>query len=405
MRLFVALETHLTFFDGEAYSTNLTYDGFWQRYRSVFEEVLIVARARRVDSLPPGVARATGPGVGICPIPDFLGPWQFLANRGQVKADVHRAVDDCDAHILRVPGTLGTIAWKRLRKQGRPFGVEVVGDPWDSLGPGSVKTIVRPIVRRTFTRNLKRQCREAVTSSYVTAEALQRRYPANLGGFTTSYSSIELPDEAVVQDVSERLRGAASLPARAAGEGEPVRLGYIGTLSQMYKAPDIHIAAVAKCVSDGLNVALNMVGDGQFRSEMADLAAKLGVGDRVNFLGKLEGGQPIFDFLDSTDLFLNASRQEGLPRALIEAMSRGCPAIGTNLAGIPELLEPGHLVPVDDVETLASRIESVLADGEGLQQAVQRNVALAGNYIRSILNERRREHYAELRARTESRMK
>ena len=405
MRLLVALETHLTVCGEDAYSHHLTYDGFWQRYRSVFEEVLIVARSRSVDSVPEGVSEATGPGVTLCPLPEFLGPWQFLAKRGRVKAVVRDALDQCDAYVLRVPGTIGTVAWKFLRKQGKPFGVEVVGDPWDSLGPGSVKSIVRPIVRRTFTRNMKAQCREAVTSSYVTAHALQRGYPPNPGGFTTNYSSIELPDEAVVQDVSGRVSQAASLPARAAGEGEPVRLGYIGTFSQLYKAPDVHIEAVAKCVKNGLNVVLNMVGDGQFLSEMVDLAGKLGVADQVNFLGKLTGGQAIFEFLDSTDLFLNASRQEGLPRALIEAMSRGCPAIGTNLAGIPELLEPGHLVPVDDVETLASRIESVLADGEGLQQAVQRNVALAGNYIRSILNERRREHYAELRARTESRMK
>src|SRR5690625_396249 len=47
----------------------------------------------------------------------------------------------------------------------------------------------------------------------------------------------------------------------------------------------------------------------------------------------------VFDWLETIDLYAQPSRQEGLPRALIESMSRGVPAFGANTAGIPELLE------------------------------------------------------------------
>lgn len=397
MKLLVALEKHFVSYRGGVYSNNLTYEGFWQRYKSVFEEVLIVGRMRELDSPPFGLSRASGPGVQFQPLPEFQGPWQFLAVQGKVKASIRQAIDKCDAFMLRVPGTIGTIVWKQLRKRGLPFGVEVVGNPWDSFSPGSVRSIVRPYARWSFTRNQQKQCQEAATSSYVTAEALQRRYPPNINSYTTHYSSIELPDDMVLRDVSDRLDRVADVPKRLNGDREPVRIGFIGSFSQMYKAPDIHIQAIAKCVENGGNVIMEMAGDGNHLEEMKALAAQLGLKDRIKFIGRLSSGQAIFNFLDKMDLFLNASRQEGLPRVLIEAMSRGCPSIGTDLAGILEMLEPTHLVPVNDSDILAERIMEVLKDGDGLVAAAKRNVDIARRYMKSVLDKKRTEHYTQLR--------
>ncbi len=49
--------------------------------------------------------------------------------------------------------------------------------------------------------------------------------------------------------------------------------------------------------------------------------------------------EDVFNWLETIDIYTQPSRQEGLPRALIEAMSRGLPAFGARTAGIPELLE------------------------------------------------------------------
>jgi len=56
------------------------------------------------------------------------------------------------------------------------------------------------------------------------------------------------------------------------------------------------------------------------------------------FLGALSH-HDIMGFYDELDLYVQPSRSEGLPRALMEAMSRGCPAVGSSTGGIPELLD------------------------------------------------------------------
>jgi glycosyltransferase involved in cell wall biosynthesis len=400
MKLLVALESHFISCRSEVYSQNLTYEGIWSRYRAVFEEVLVVARTQEVSQVPPGLRKTTGPGVSIWPVPDFHGPWQYLRKRGEVRAAIDRAVDQCDAYMLRVPGTVGAEVWARLKKLGRPYGVEVVGDPWLSLAPGSLKSVARPLARWMFSRDLKQQCRGALTALYVTMQALQRDYPPGANTCAIGCSDVELDNVIAEEDLLSRWKRARELPARLAGAGAPVRLGFIGTLAQLYKAPDIHIQALAKCVRQGANVELAMVGGGAYLEEMRALAQQLGVADRVLLLGSLPGGQPIFDFLDSVDLFLNASRQEGLPRALVEAMSRGCPAIGSDLAGLPELLQPDCLVPVDDADALAHVILELLRNPQRLAGGIRHSVDTASQYLRSVLDPRREAHYAELRRRT-----
>ncbi len=401
MRILVTLSAHFTASGGEVFSSKLDYDGFWTRYLRVFEEVAVAARVRRVAVPPEGMARATGPGVRFIELPDYRGPWGYLNVRRRLLRALKAAIMPGQAVVLRVPDAIGTLTWRLLRPLAAPYGVEVVGDPWDSLAPGTVTGPLRPFIRRRARRDLRAQCAGAATAAYVTAEALQRRYRPAPGAYTTNYSSVDLPDDMVLHDAAPRLARTATIPRRLAGDGEPVRLGFIGSFSAAYKAPDVHIRAAAACIGAGANVVLEMAGDGAALGEMKALARELGVADRVIFRGRLPGGRPVFEFLDGVDLFLNASRQEGLPRALIEASARGCPAIGSDVAGIPEILDAPYLVPPGDAEALAERIRAVAADADALRRGALNAVKKAKAYRRSVLNERRTAHYRELARRTE----
>ncbi len=105
--------------------------------------------------------------------------------------------------------------------------------------------------------------------------------------------------------------------------------------------------------------------------------------------------------LDQADLFVLPSRQEGLPRALLEAMARALPAIGSTAGGIPELLPPEDLVAPADIGALAAKIAEVLTDPARLQAMSARNLAKARGY-RDQLTSRHRERYLlELRRLTE----
>ena len=87
--------------------------------------------------------------------------------------------------------------------------------------------------------------------------------------------------------------------------------------------------------------------------------------------------------------------QEGLPRALIEGMSRACPAIGSTTAGIPELLENEVIFKRGNVKELKKVLERTI-EGNLLRMAI-RNFRKAKEYELSALNARRREIYNQYR--------
>jgi glycosyltransferase involved in cell wall biosynthesis len=384
--------------EGHIYTRGTVDYSFLSRYLTVFDEVVVLARVENADKIPPKKKMADGPNVSFFPLPYYFGPLQFLKRHREVKACVEKAINAADAYILRVTGLVGTLLWRHLMKKGIPYGVEVVGDPWDVFSPGSIKTRLRPFLRLKMTLDLVRQCRAASVASYVTEYSLQKRYPSRC--WSTHYSTIDLPaqiilDESVIDRRSERIE--AKIKAK-----EPIRLCFVGQMSQMYKAQDILISAIGKCIGNDINLELVLLGDGVLRDQLEGQAAMLGIGDKVLFLGNVPAGQAVYEELDKSDIFVLPSRQEGLPRALIEAMARGLPCIGSTVGGIPELLASEDLVPSGDITALAAKIESVVGNPGRLEKMARRNIRMARRYVADELDRRRVEYYKRLRELTES---
>lgn len=377
--------------DGVVWAQTGYTPSFWARYLAVFERVSVVARVRDVPLVPPDWKRAGGEGVSFAAVPYYLGPWQYLQRARQVRRAAGNAVGSSDAVILRVPSTIAACIEPLLRQTDHPYGVEVVGDPYDVFAPGAIRHPLRPFFRWRSTRQLRRHCAGACASAYVTENALQRRYPPGPGAFATHYSSVELPDAAFV---------SAPRPLRL--ERRTFTLIIVGTLAQLYKAPDVLIDAVAICVREGLDLKLVLVGDGRYRAELEARAAALGLGQRVCFRGQLPAGDGVRAQLDQADLFVLPSRQEGLPKAMIEAMARALPCIGSTAGGIPELLPPEDMVPPGDVVALARKIREVATDPERMARMSARNLEKAKEYREEVLRERRTAFYRYLRERTEA---
>jgi glycosyltransferase involved in cell wall biosynthesis len=175
----------------------------------------------------------------------------------------------------------------------------------------------------------------------------------------------------------------------------------VGTLAQLYKAPDVLIRALGQCVRAGLDAELTIVGDGQYRGQLEQLAATLDLTGRVHFVGHVSGPDAVRAHLDRADLFVLPSRQEGLPRAMIEAMARGLPCIGSRVGGIPELLADEDLVAAGSVDELASKIQEMAGTPERLYEAATRNFQTVKEYREDALAKKREEFYCHVRILTE----
>ncbi len=101
---------------------------------------------------------------------------------------------------------------------------------------------------------------------------------------------------------------------------------------------------------------LVLAGDGPQRAELEQLAARVGVSDRIRFLGHRAD---VADLLAAADLLVLPSRWEGMPNAVLEAMASSLPVVATKAAGVVELLGP-----------LADRQTVEIGDGDALTNAI-----------------------------------
>jgi glycosyltransferase involved in cell wall biosynthesis len=170
------------------------------------------------------------------------------------------------------------------------------------------------------------------------------------------------------------------------------RLVFVGSLEQLYKAPDVLLDAMALCLRESPSFLLTIVGEGRHLPELEQRARTLGIADRVRFAGKL-GASAVREELDRSSLFVLPSRTEGLPRAMLEAMARGLPAIGSAVGGIPELLAAEDLVPAGDAPALARRILEVTRDPRRMDAMSERNRRKALEYREENLRPRRVAFY------------
>ncbi len=360
----------------------------WEQYLSVFDGVRVVARLIDVEQPSAGAARAGTAGVTFAEIPHYIGPREYLARARQVVRAARSAIGPADAVTMNVPCSLAAAVEPVLRGGRRPYAVEVVGDPADVFAPGAYPHALRPVLRWWFTRGQRRQCAGAAAVSYVTEKMLQRRYPPGPGAYAVPCSDVQLPDAAFAAGPR------TSRPAE-------ITLVMVGSLAQIYKAPDVLIDAVALCRREGLPLRLSLVGDGRCRPELEARAAALGIAEHVTFRGQVARGEAVRRELDAADLFVLPSRTEGLPRAMIEAMARALPCIGSTVGGIPELLPAEEMVPPGDAAALARKIRDVATDPERMARMSARNLKKARAYHQAALSARRVAFYRYLRERTE----
>ncbi len=361
---------------------------FWRRYLEVFDGVRIVARVEAVEAPPEPGLRAGGEGVSVHALPYYVGPRDYLRVARRTREATRTCFGPDDAVILRAPSHLANVTEPHLRRAGHPYALEVVSDPHMVFSPGAVRHPARPFFRWWFARRLRAQCRHAEAVAYVTQGTLQASYPPGPDTYAIGCSDVELGEAAFA---------APRVYHPAAG---PRRVIMVGGFDVLYKAQDVLIEAMARLAERGADLRLTLVGEGRLRAQLKAQVARLGLGERVAFTGGLPGAAAVRDALDAADLFVLPSRTEGLPRALVEAMARGLPCLGTTVGGIPELLAPSELVPPNDPAALADALAALAQDPARLTALSRKNIEVARAYHEDALRSTRRAFFEAVRDRT-----
>jgi glycosyltransferase involved in cell wall biosynthesis len=130
------------------------------------------------------------------------------------------------------------------------------------------------------------------------------------------------------------------------------------------KAHEIIIASMPAVLKEFPNAKLDIYGDGVLRGDLQTQINRLDLSGSVELQGQTDD---VARHLAAADVFILSSRSEGLPIALLEAMSAGLPCIATQVEGVDEVLtegEHGLTVPVENPEALARAILQLLRDPE-----------------------------------------
>ncbi|MBI1260843.1 MAG: glycosyltransferase [Rhizobiales bacterium] len=363
--------------EGRVYSTGQYSGDIMARYESAFGDLYIAGReqpytaalAGRLNLLQPDSSRFVS-------IPNLSSLRSLLIKDQKAVAKLAQAIMAVDVVVVRLPSEIGMMAADIARRHNKPLLVEVVACVWDGLlSHGSL--VARLYAPVAYAR-MRRSVSKSQWALYVTQHFLQNRYPTT--GHQMGISDVEIaPHDSAILD-----RRLASI----ANNKTSLTFGMIAAMFHNEKRVDIAIKALALAIQSSPALKLEVVGAGD-TSGLRELANKLGVGDRVKFMGVLPHGERLFSWIDTVDAYIQTSFQEGLPRALIEALSRATPALASEAGGSDELVSADWRHKPGDVKGLATQMIE-LQRPETRRLLARENFEVAKKYFPELLNENRR---------------
>lgn len=290
---------------------------------------------------------------------------------------VREAVGKADLVLARFASFSSAFVCSVARKMGKPVFAEVMSCGWDGLwNHGLIGKMAAPFMFFAVRKSLK----NADYALYVTESFLQKRYPCK--NKTVGVSDV------VIDEVSEEVRQKRKEKILQT-EYHNITLMTSGAVNVWYKGQHFVIRAIPLLNQMGIRVKYYCVGQGD-SSYLKKVAEKCGVEDQVVFTGAVSHDE-VFRLLDECDIYIQPSLQEGLPRALVEAMSRGCPAIGARTGGIPELLPDDCIVKRKAVKDIANTIKKMLDNG--LKQYSEQSFLRASDFQGEKLDVKRDSYF------------
>lgn len=341
----------------------------WERYLSVGNSINVIARSKEIYNVEK-LKSAERIGVNFLFINGLNSFKNLVIPSFKIKDKIEKEVKESDLVIVRLPSEIGNLVYDIATKQNKKIVVEVVACVWDALwNYGDFKAkIYAPFA---FYR-MKKRIKTSKHNIYVTNKTLQIVYPSN--GKSISCSNVELPyvDEKILE---QKL---------AKEKDDTIKLGLIGNVGNKIKGIDVALKAIKILDEKGIKVCLEILGAGNQDIWNGEIE-KLDLKNKVIFKGTLPSGEPVFKWLDTLDIYIQPSYQEGLPRAVIEAMSRGLPIAVSNAGGCGELINKELVHKKGNYKELAKHLEILINDNKFMKKQMEINFNNSAKYLKKML--------------------
>jgi glycosyltransferase involved in cell wall biosynthesis len=165
-------------------------------------------------------------------------------------------------------------------------------------------------------------------------------------------------------------------PGSSPDWSQGVRLLTVGNLVEI-KGHRHLIDALGRLHALGTDARLDIVGDGELRSELEERVDRLGLESSVRFHGVLSK-QGVAEAMRAADIFVLPSLWENMPCVLAEAMASGLPSVASRVGGIPEVIDHrvGLMVEPGSSEALAAALDEIIHSLGGYDPRILRQMAI-----------------------------
>ena len=296
--------------------------------------------------------------------------------RKQIKKVLYENIKKHDFIIIRSVINYYTITAARIcRKLEKKYLIEVTGfgfeTQWYRQGiDGKILAFYTEI-------NKRKEVKKAPYVIYVTNKTLQKRYPSK--GISLGCSDVEI-DNDIEKNLNKRLQRINNV--------KTLTIGTIGNLNTKLKGQKYVVMAIKNLLDKGIDVEYKMVGRGK-NKKITKYIKKYSLEKNILFEGTIPH-EKIYEWLDEIDIYIQPSYSEGLSRAILEAMSRGCLVIATNVGGNTELCKEKYLCHKKSYKEIENIIENV--NKSDLRTEAISNIQIAKEYSENALT-KKRENY------------
>lgn len=372
--------------EGETWGLPSCSDSFFGKYLDVFDSVRVIGEEIKGYLNKSALVKMKNTDIEVCILPKNTRPQDFTNDRF-VRKRLEEEIAKAEAILIKPSSRRGMMAIKIAEKLNKPYMIEMTGDIYNALVQSLswVKRMYAPLLYKQITKAI-RKCEFGL---YVSQDYLQKKYPIKGTICGCSDVVLEKSDTQVLQSRFQKIDWMKP--------DDVVNLALIGFYQGNGKGVDTALRAISRLP---VNFQLSVLGNGteENRQKWYAYAKVHGVSkDRLHFPSPLSSPQEVLHWLDDYDFFVFPTRSEGLPRVLVEAMSRGLPCFATNICTIPELLPAECLFELDDDKKLAELLLSYYQDKALMKYIANVNFEHSKDYDAEILTIKRNAFLTEFR--------